>query len=264
MKNIKKTIITLFFTIALLALSSQSVEAKGKVKISPTKKAISVGQTTTIKLKNNSKKVKWSTSNKKIKIVSKNKKQAKIKGISKGTSYLKAKVGKKTYKCKLAVKQGNGSKKNPYSAYDAHTTDIYGARYYGKAKVKLIDYKDGEKAFNYLKKNGVNKKIRDTQEYVYLKFKINYFYGEEEILADLVINPYTCFYTSNSNNQLEWVNIKCNDGTKDANKAEMSPGDTITCKVVLLIESEEKPVTYKISGYDKKWKPKDTWFTTKK
>ena len=160
--------------------------------------------------------------------------------------------------------KGNGSKKNPYSAYDTYTTDIFGARYYGQAKVKLIDYKDGKEALSYLKKNGLKKSPGKSKEYVYLKFRIDYFEGQEEILADLVVNPYTCFYTSNSNNQIKWENIKCNDGIKDIVEADMSPGDSLIYKVIFLVNSKEKPVTYKITGYNDDWNPTETWFTTKK
>lgn len=160
--------------------------------------------------------------------------------------------------------KGDGSRENPYSAYKTNTTDIYGVRYYGKAKVKLVGYKDGDRALKYLKKNGIKKNPGKSKEYVYLKFKINYFYGDEEILADLIFNPYTCFYTSNSRNQIEWKEIKCNDGIKDVSNASINPGETITCKAVFLVKSKEKPITYKIPIYDDEMNEKDVWFTTKK
>lgn len=262
-----KKLLTIAAIMMSLLLFPFSANAAGKTKLNATKKTINVGDTCTVKLLNNSKKVKWSVSNKTIRIVNKSNKQAKIKGIKKGTSYLKAKVGGNTYKCRVTVKsknKGDGSKKNPYSAYDTHTTDIYGARYYGQAKVALIDYKDGKEALKYLKKNGLKKNPGKSKEYVYLKFKIDYFDGQEEILADLVVNPYTRFYTSNSSKQIQWSNIKCNDGVKDITEAEMSPGDSMTCKIIFEVNSKEKPVTYKIDGYDDDWNPTETWFTTKK
>lgn len=92
---------------SLLVLFPSSANAAGKTKLNSTKKTINVGDSCTVKLLNNKKKVKWSTSNKNIRIVSKSNKQAKIKGVKKGTSYLKAKVGSKTYKCKVTVKKVN-------------------------------------------------------------------------------------------------------------------------------------------------------------
>lgn len=163
-----------------------------------------------------------------------------------------------------AEAKGDGSVKNPYSAYKTRTTEIYGVKYYGKAKVKLVGYKDGDRALKYLKKNGLKKNPGKSKEYVYLKFKIKYFYGQEEIMADLILNPYTCFYTSNSKNQIEWIKIKCNDGIKDVSNASIKPGDTITCKAVFLVKSEEKPITYKIPVYDDEMNEKDVWFMVKK
>lgn len=103
MKKIKIIIIAM----ALVLLLPINVNAAPKVKLSSTKKTIEVGKTVKISLKNNKKKVKWSVSNGKIKIVKKTNKYAKIKAIKKGTATLKAKVGKKTYKCKITVKKSN-------------------------------------------------------------------------------------------------------------------------------------------------------------
>lgn len=106
-KRILKTIAILL--VATLLLPSNAY-AKKKVKLSNTKKTVTVGKTATIKLLNNSKSVKWSTTNGKIKIIKKTKKYAKIKGVKKGASYIKAKVGKKIYKCKVTVKNANNTK----------------------------------------------------------------------------------------------------------------------------------------------------------
>ena len=100
MKKIKIIIIAM----ALVLLLPINVNAAPKVKLSSTKKTIEVGKTVKISLKNNKKKVKWSVSNGKIKIVKKTNKYAKIKAVKRGTATLKAKVGKKTYKCKITVK----------------------------------------------------------------------------------------------------------------------------------------------------------------
>lgn len=106
MKKIKRR--NLLFTliavvIVLTVFDPCNVQAAGKTKLNVTKKTIYVGESYTVKILNNTKKVKWSATNKNIKIISKNNKQAKIKGVKKGTSYLKAKVKGKTYKCKVAI-----------------------------------------------------------------------------------------------------------------------------------------------------------------
>lgn len=103
MNRIKFIIIAM----VLVLLLPINASAAPKVKLSSTKKTIEVGKTVKISLKNNKKKVEWSVSNGKIKIVKKTNKYAKIKAIKKGTATLKAKVGKKTYKCKITVKKSS-------------------------------------------------------------------------------------------------------------------------------------------------------------
>ena len=66
------------------------------------KATIYVGETVTLKLKNNKKKVKWSSSNKKVAAVSK---KGKVKGKKAGKATITAKVGKKKYNCKITVKK---------------------------------------------------------------------------------------------------------------------------------------------------------------
>ncbi len=110
MKKLKNFFVFFLILMMFVSLVPENTKAAGKVKLSDTKKTISVGQTATIKLSNNSGKVTWSATNKNIKIVSKNSKQAKIKGVKKGTSYLQAKVGKKTYKCKVTVREASKKK----------------------------------------------------------------------------------------------------------------------------------------------------------
>ena len=96
-------IIMSILLIAALAVTAVPVHslAKGKAKLSKTKLTLYVGKTATLKLKNNKKKVKWSSSNKKVARVSA---KGKVKGLKKGKATITAKVGKKKYKCKVTVK----------------------------------------------------------------------------------------------------------------------------------------------------------------
>lgn len=104
-----KTIISKQFLSAILILALvltmtpiySSAKAK-KVKLSKTKVTLYVGKTTTLKLKNNKKKIKWSSNKKKVATVSK---KGVVKAKKKGTAKITAKVGKKKYTCKVTVKQ---------------------------------------------------------------------------------------------------------------------------------------------------------------
>ena len=104
-RKLKRCWIVMGILFIMLSMIPVNVRASEKVKLSTAKKTISIGQTCKVKLKNNKKRVKWTVSGNKIKILKKTKTYAKIKGIKRGTAYLRAKVGRKTYKCKIVVKK---------------------------------------------------------------------------------------------------------------------------------------------------------------
>lgn len=103
-----------------LAISgSMPVCAKASPKLNKTKLSLKVGKKYKLKLKNYKKKVKWSSSKKKVATVSK---KGVVTAKKAGTATIKAKAGKKTYKCKVTVKKaaktttdsGKNTGKTPY------------------------------------------------------------------------------------------------------------------------------------------------------
>lgn len=70
------------------------------VKMNKAKATLYPGQKVTLKVTGTSKKAKWSSSNAKVAKVSK----GKVTAVKKGKATIKAKVGKKTYTCKITVK----------------------------------------------------------------------------------------------------------------------------------------------------------------
>ena len=103
MKTTKKLLALIFAVVLSFSMiPTTNTNAANKVKLSKTKATIYVGKTVTLKLKNNKKKVKWTTSNKKIATVSK---KGKVKGKKAGKVTITAKVRKKKYKCKITVKK---------------------------------------------------------------------------------------------------------------------------------------------------------------
>lgn len=102
--NKTKKILAMIFVVVLSIsmIPVTNVRAAKKVKLNKTKATIYVGKTVTLKLKNNKKKVKWTTSNKKIATVSK---KGKVKGKKAGKVTITAKVGKKKYNCNITVKK---------------------------------------------------------------------------------------------------------------------------------------------------------------
>lgn len=108
-RTMMKKIVIFLLAIVLIGsnLNPVYVKANEVTELSKTKVTLEQGKTKTISLLNNDKKVKWTTSNNKVvKILSSSKDKVKIKAVKKGTAYVKAKVGTKTYKCKVIVIKG--------------------------------------------------------------------------------------------------------------------------------------------------------------
>ncbi len=86
----------------MLLVSPMTAEAKAKKKpcLSKTSISLQVGKSCTLKVKNNKKKVKWSTSSKKIAKVTK---KGKVTAVQKGTCRVYAKVSGKKLSCRVVV-----------------------------------------------------------------------------------------------------------------------------------------------------------------
>ena len=107
-KSLKKAsvLLTTFLLVVMcLAVDTTSVSA-AKIKLNKTKLTLTQGKKYRLKIKGTKKKVKWSSTKKSVATVNK---EGVVTAEKKGTAYIKAKVGKKTYKCKVTVK----SKKAP-------------------------------------------------------------------------------------------------------------------------------------------------------
>lgn len=85
---------------------SYTVEA-ASVKLNTTKKTVYVGEAFTLKLSGTKKKIKWSSTNKNVASVDS---KGRVTTKKAGTVKIKAKVGNKTYSCKVTVKNYSKSK----------------------------------------------------------------------------------------------------------------------------------------------------------
>lgn len=88
-----------------VSVDTTFAKAKSKVRVVAAKKALCKGQKTTVTVKGTKKKVsKWTSSKKKVITVKKiGKRKARITAKKVGTAYIRAKVGRKTYKVKVRV-----------------------------------------------------------------------------------------------------------------------------------------------------------------
>ncbi len=104
-KKIGVLLTTFLLIVMCLAVDTTTVSA-AKIKLSKTKITLTQGKKYQLKVKGTKKKAKWSSTKKSVATVNK---KGVVTAKKKGTAYIKAKVGKKTYKCKVTVK----SKKAP-------------------------------------------------------------------------------------------------------------------------------------------------------
>lgn len=97
----KSLFVTAMFLIlcCMMLFPSADVNA-ATVKLSATSVTLNVGQSKTIKVKGTSKKPKWSSSKKSVAKINS---AGKITAVGQGTATITAKVGKKSYKCKVLV-----------------------------------------------------------------------------------------------------------------------------------------------------------------
>lgn len=99
MKNVKKLIAVALAVI--LALTCVPMQAKATaVMLNATGKTMSIGEKVTLKVYGATSKIKWSSTNKAVATVNQ---KGKVTAKSAGTATIKAKVSKKTLKCKITV-----------------------------------------------------------------------------------------------------------------------------------------------------------------
>ena len=119
----KSMTIMLIVTFLVAFMPLNVVEAKGKPKLSASKRMIQVGKTYDLKLKN-AKNVKWKTSNRAIaSITRKNTNTVRIKGKKAGKAIITGTYRKKKYKCVVTVNAKQQEQENP--ALNATDVTLY-------------------------------------------------------------------------------------------------------------------------------------------
>lgn len=112
MKNLMKIVLCILVVcIVSSVMPGNSADAKS-IRLSSKSITLYVGQTKTIKLKGTRKKPKWRSSKKSVATVTS---KGKIKAKKKGSTVIIAKLGKKSYKCKVTVKVRPSTSKKPAS-----------------------------------------------------------------------------------------------------------------------------------------------------
>ena len=128
MQSITKRLLALIYAVILMTtlLIPAFQASAASVKLNKTKIVLVVGQTYKLKVSGTKKTPQWSSSNKKIVSVTK---KGVVKGLKKGTATITAKIGKKTYKCKVTVEAPKlSSTKKTVTAGTSFTLKLNGTK----------------------------------------------------------------------------------------------------------------------------------------
>ena len=105
-KHVTRKILLIMFTAIMLAVSLPTVQAASGPKLNKAKTTMYVGKTITLKVSGASGAVKWMSKNKNIATIKKTgSKSVKVKAKKAGRTVIMAKIGKKSAKCSVTVKE---------------------------------------------------------------------------------------------------------------------------------------------------------------
>ena len=153
MQSIAKRLLALISAVILMTtmLIPAFQASAASVKLNKTKIVLVVGQTYNLKVSGTKKTPQWSSSNKKIVSVTK---KGVVKGLKKGTATITAKIGKKTYKCKVTVEAPKlSSTKKTVTAGTSFTLKLNGTK-------QTVKWYTSNKKIATVSKKGVVKTLR--------------------------------------------------------------------------------------------------------
>ena len=153
MQSIAKRLLALISAVILMTtmLIPAFQASAASVRLNKTKIVLVVGQTYNLKVSGTKKTPQWSSSNKKIVSVTK---KGVVKGLRKGTATITAKIGKKTYKCKVTVESPKlSSTKKTVTAGTSFTLKLNGTK-------QTVKWYTSNKKIATVSKKGVVKTLR--------------------------------------------------------------------------------------------------------
>ena len=153
MQSITKRLLAVISAVILMTtmLIPAFQASAASVRLNKTKIVLVVGQTYNLKVSGTKKTPQWSSSNKKIVSVTK---KGVVKGLRKGTATITAKIGKKTYKCKVTVEAPKlSSTKKTVTAGTSFTLKLNGTK-------QTVKWYTSNKKIATVSKKGVVKTLR--------------------------------------------------------------------------------------------------------
>ena len=181
-----------------------------------------------------------------------------------------ARIGNFKYSCKVTVTD-IGTRQHPISAKNEYTSNLYsGSEKLGNFTIKLLEYKSGDIANEYIKSNMMENEDfafpKADEEYVYFKFSFRYNSGNSPVnLFGDLFRYYDNFYNSSLTMPLEYDFVAIDDGVDDLfTLGDIYPGANVICRDSFLIKKKNSPIAYRLqTGYnDENGDEIFTWFIT--
>lgn len=220
-QTISATLIYLVLILLLVMASSVTVFAT-TAKINKSKATIYVGNSTTLKITNTSKKVTWSSSDKRIAtVMSTGNKTAKVTAKSAGKATVFAKVNGRKYRCVVTTKYKVGSRQNPAIATEGVTITTMNGKVKYVANNILVG-KDAENLFRAISPKWWEfHKEYDSEELegkklVALEYDVKVLSGYDDYgyMGINIINPYE-IYNDKCNSTIGGVGSWMFESTED-------------------------------------------------
>lgn len=101
MKTVKRCLPILLLIMVCTCYFGLSTQAASKIRISKSKETVTAGNIAKLRMQGTNQKAKWTSSNKRVATVKPN---GDVYAKKKGSTYIKARIGRKTYTCKVTVK----------------------------------------------------------------------------------------------------------------------------------------------------------------
>ena len=267
MKLIKRSVsLTLIAAFLVTGVSgvAPAREAQAAARLNKSSVTLTIGKSTTLRVKGTTEKVVWRSTKKSVASVNS---KGKVTAKKLGSARICAKFSGKKLFCDVTVNGSSadtkaGGRLNPLSAYKEHTINYYDdGKKIGTFKIKLNSFLSGEKASEKILSNPENLKPTNSQEYIYFQFNIKYVSGTEVVDVKDVFSYYYNIFDSTGTKQLE--NIDWGfffELMEDLSDVSLSPGQSSKCSKAILVSKGNTPVLYRI----RTGRTSYTWFTTKK
>ncbi|MEE3468279.1 MAG: Ig-like domain-containing protein [Eubacterium sp.] len=172
-----------------------------------------------------------------------------------GTTTIKAKAGKTTLSCKVTVKKKSkkkGGKYNPKSL-PSNKNKGYDFTFYmeekkvGSFNIQIERFAYGEESARMALNNTSNPKPLSTQQYLFFSVRLKYKSGTQTIRMSNVFNYFKNIYGAYGAKQLVPIDYGYGFGShENISTVNISPGNTITADVAVLVEKGFTPVTFRL------------------